>query len=122
MAIAALMAIFLDSVLSAQIPEEVLILVIHRATSALLDRRLAGNSKRGNHGLDASTSKKMVKAINKVSLTSCAYYLQLFALESHLKTSCLTYSACNSGHVWSKETHFSSIFTFTTITILLGCY
>merc|ERR1740136_50149 len=67
-AIAALMAIFLDSILSAQIPEKVLVLVIHRATSALLDRRLAGNSKRKDHGLDAATSKKMVKAINKLAI------------------------------------------------------
>jgi len=67
-AIAALMAIFLDKALSDMIPPKVLILVIHRATSGLLDRRLAGNSKRKNQTLDTSTSKKMVKAINKLAI------------------------------------------------------
>jgi len=62
------MAIFLDPILSSLIPGEVLVLVIHRATSALLDRCFAGNSKRKNHGLDTNTSKKRVKAINKLAI------------------------------------------------------
>ena len=49
------------------IPEEVLILVIRRVASELLDRRLAGNLKESNHGEDISTVAKIAKAINKVS-------------------------------------------------------
>ena len=61
------MAIFLDLELSALVSKSSLSMVIHQATSALLDHRLSGTGS--DYGLDTSTCKKMVKAINKV----CAY-------------------------------------------------
>lgn len=61
------MAIFLDLELSALVSKSSLSMVIHQATSALLDHRLSGTGN-GDYGLDASTCKKMVKAINKVSI------------------------------------------------------
>ncbi len=58
------MAIFLDAKLASQVSKDILSLVIHRGTACLLDRRLSASSD--SSGLDASTCKKMVKAINKV--------------------------------------------------------
>uniref|UniRef100_A0A7S3Q8W0 TOG domain-containing protein n=1 Tax=Chaetoceros debilis TaxID=122233 RepID=A0A7S3Q8W0_9STRA len=64
--IAGLMAIFLDAQLASQVSEKTLSLVIHRGTVSLLDRRLSAASD--SSGLDASTCKKMVKAINKLAI------------------------------------------------------
>ena len=55
----------MDSELSYLVSEDALSKVIQQSTFSLLDRRLAGSSEY-EHILDASTCKKMVKAINKV--------------------------------------------------------
>lgn len=66
--IAGLMAIFLDPPLAAQVNLSSLSIVIFQATASLLDRRLSSSSSAETSGLDASTCKKMVKAINKVRM------------------------------------------------------
>lgn len=65
--IAGLMAIFLDGKLASQVVPQSLSLVIYQGTAALLDKRLSATATPESSGLDSSTSKKMVKAINKVS-------------------------------------------------------
>ena len=62
------MAVFLDPELSTQVSQASLISVVKHATKRLLDPRLAAVPAKENSGLDESTSKKMVKAINKVSI------------------------------------------------------
>lgn len=66
--IAGLMAIFLDGKLASMISTQSLSLVIYQGTASLLDRRLSVTATPETSGLDSSTSKKMVKAINKVGL------------------------------------------------------
>jgi len=67
--IAGLMAIFLDGKLASQVSPQSLSLVIYQGTASLLDRRLSATASPESSGLDSSTSKKMVKAINKVSIS-----------------------------------------------------
>jgi len=92
--IAGLMAIFLDPALSVLIPEEVLILVIRRAASGLLDRRLAGNLKGSNHGLNASTVVKIAKAINKLAIQATLGVTRHVSLQSLLSLQLQICSAC----------------------------
>jgi len=66
--IATLMAIFLDKDLSILVPQNEVASVIKNATSGLLDPRLSATSDEGKFGLDDSTCKKMVKAINKLAI------------------------------------------------------
>lgn len=65
--IAGLMAIFIDPDLSRKVSESAVSITIRQATSSLLDHRLSATSASIDYGLDPSTCKKMVKAINKVS-------------------------------------------------------
>lgn len=69
------MAIFLDPSLAAQVNLSSLSVVIFQATASLLDRRLSSSSSAETSGLDTSTCKKMVKAINKVRMVSYNYLL-----------------------------------------------
>ncbi len=64
--IAGLMAIFLDGKLASNVTPQSLSLVIYQGTASLLDKRLSATATQESSGLDSSTSKKMVKAINKV--------------------------------------------------------
>jgi hypothetical protein len=66
--IAGLMAIFLDAKFASQISVKSLTAVIYYSTAALLDKRLSATATPESYGLDSSTSKKMVKAINKVRI------------------------------------------------------
>lgn len=68
--IAGLMAIFLDGKLACQVNPQSLSLVIYQGTASLLDRRLSATATQEISGLDSSTLKKMVKAINKVRATN----------------------------------------------------
>ena len=68
--IAGLMAIFVDPFLSDRVSESAVSITIRQATSSLLDHRLSATSASANYGLDPSTCKKMVKAINKVRETA----------------------------------------------------
>jgi len=65
--IAGLMAIFLDAKFASNVTPQSLSLVIYQGTASLLDKRLSATATQESSGLDSSTSKKMVKAINKVS-------------------------------------------------------
>ena len=65
--IAGLMAIFIDPDLSCLVSESAVSITIRQAASSLLDHRLSATSASADYGLDPSTCKKMVKAINKVS-------------------------------------------------------
>lgn len=69
--IAGLMAIFLDPLSAAKVNISSLSVVIFQATASLLDRRLSSSSTAETSGLDTSTCKKMVKAINKVRMVPC---------------------------------------------------
>jgi hypothetical protein len=73
--IAGLMAIFLDSSLAAQVNLSSLSVVIYQASASLLDQRLSSSSSTETSGLDTSTCKKMVKAINKVRMVPYNYLL-----------------------------------------------
>jgi len=92
--IAGLMAVFTDSLLSMLIPAEVLILVLRRAASGLLDRRLTGNLKGSNHGLDASTTEKISKAINKLAVQASLGAVRHISLQSLLSLQLQICSAC----------------------------
>lgn len=65
--IAGLMAIFLDAQLAFQVTPQSLSLVIYQGTASLLDKRLSATATQESSGFDSSTSKKLVKAINKVN-------------------------------------------------------
>lgn len=83
--IAGLMAIFLDPSLAAQVNLSSLSVVIFQATASLLDRRLSSSSSAETSGLDTSTCKKMVKAINKLAIQAaygCMRHISLTALIS----------------------------------------
>lgn len=69
------MAIFLDPLSAAKVNLSSLSVVIFQATASLLDRRLSSTSSAETSGLDTSTCKKMVKAINKVRMVSWFLYL-----------------------------------------------
>jgi len=66
--IAGLMAIFIDTELSSRVSESALSITIRQASSSLLDHRLSATSASAEYGLDPSTCKKMVKAINKLAI------------------------------------------------------
>ena len=114
-AIAALMAIFLDLELSALVSKNSLSMVIHQATSALLDHRLSGTGS-VDFGLDASTCKKMVKAINKVWIVS-----SLFALSFLNKNTQHVSPARNSSYIWSKAACFHSNPALSATKVLYSC-
>lgn len=86
--IAGLMAIFLDGKLASRVAPQSLSLVVYQGTAALLDKRLSATSTPESSGLDSSTQKKMVKAINKVRICF-GFYL---SLKSQLQISHLFYS------------------------------
>jgi hypothetical protein len=65
--IAGLMTIFIDPNLSNRVSEAAVSITIRHAAASLLDHRLSATSASTDYGLDQSTCKKMVKAINKVS-------------------------------------------------------
>lgn len=64
--IAGLMAIFIDADLARKVSESAVSVSIRQACSSLLDHRLSATSSSMDFGLDPSTCRKMVKAINKV--------------------------------------------------------
>mmetsp|Transcript_363 Transcript_363/g.549 ORF Transcript_363/g.549 Transcript_363/m.549 type:complete len:1476 (+) Transcript_363:109-4536(+) len=66
--IAGLMAIFIDSDLAPRVSESAVSITIRQASSSLLDHRLSATSASAEYGLDPSTCKKMVKAINKLAI------------------------------------------------------
>ncbi len=75
--IAGLMAIFIDSELASRVSESAVSITIRQASSSLLDHRLSATSASADYGLDPSTCKKMVKAINKVSDLKFELLLQI---------------------------------------------
>ena len=76
--IAGLMAIFIDRDLASLVSEAAVSIAIRQACSSLLDHRLSATSASGDYGLDPTTCKKMVKAINKVSLKQSTYFISIF--------------------------------------------
>lgn len=66
--IAGLMAIFIDRDLASLVSESAVSMAIRQACSSLLDHRLSATSVSSDYGLDPTTCKKMVKAINKLAI------------------------------------------------------
>jgi len=66
--IAGLMAIFTAPEVSSNVSEAAVSVTIRQAASSLLDHRLNATSSSAAFGLDPTTCKKMVKAINKLAI------------------------------------------------------
>jgi len=92
--VATLMAIVMDSTLSILITEEVLVVVLHRVISALLDRHLTGKSKLGSHHSNKAATKKIFKAINKLAHQSTLRVRMHISFQSLLSLQLQICSAC----------------------------
>ena len=99
--IAGLMAIFIDPVLARRVSESAVSIAIRQACSSLLDHRLSATSASAEYGLDPSTCKKMVKAINKVSLKKMLMLLLILGV-FQLTYLCHSILARNTNYTWGK--------------------